>query len=176
MLGGVLLVGPLALAWETFPGAPLLPEWGQVVGFVLAVPGGVLWLWAVVVLVALGRGTPLPLDPPRQLVVSGPYRWIRNPMHLGLAGVLLGEALLFRSIPLLVFAAVVAVALVLWEGPREERELADRFGDCYAAYRGAVPAWVPRRRAGGRLRSRRLRPAADHAEADHAAADHPPRV
>jgi protein-S-isoprenylcysteine O-methyltransferase Ste14 len=121
----------------------------------LALPGGLLWLWAAVVLVALGRGTPLPLDPPRRLVVAGPYRWIRNPMHVGLAGVLLGEALLFRSIPVLVFAAAVTVALVLWEGPREERELADRFGDRYAAYRGVVPGWVPRvegrRRAVGRI-------------------------
>ncbi len=165
VLGAVLVLVPLALALELFPGAPILPEWGQLAGFALALGGGVLWLWATAALVFLGRGTPFPLDPPRQLVVAGPYRWIRNPMHLGLAAFLIGEGLLFRSLPLTVFALVVAAALVFWEGRREERELDARFGERYARYREAVPAWLPRwgdvrRRAGG-LGRRRRRPAAE---------------
>lgn len=140
----MLLIGPLAVALKAFPGASLPPEWVQIPGFALALAGALLWLWATVALVVLGRGTPLPLDPPRHLVLGGPYRRIRNPMHLGLAGVLIGEALLFRSLPLGIFALVVTAALVFWEGPREERELDARFGDRYARYRAAVPAWFPR--------------------------------
>lgn len=144
VIGVALVVGLLALALEAAPGTPLLAESLQPVGMVLALGGGALWLWATVVLVARGEGTPLPLDPPRRLVVSGPYRWLRNPMHLGLVAFFLGEALLFRSLVFVGIVVVGAAGLAAYARWREDPVLSDRFGARYAAYRDAVPAWAPR--------------------------------
>lgn len=144
VLGVVLVLGLLALALEVAPRAPLLAEGVQPLGFLLALAGGGLWLWATVVLVDRGEGTPLPLDPPRRLVVAGPYRCVRNPMHLGLVAFFLGEALLFRSIALVAIVGIGAIGLWAYARWREEPVLAERFGARHAVYREAVPAWVPR--------------------------------
>lgn len=144
MIGVALVMGLLALALEAAPRAPLLPEDLQPVGLALALGGGALWLWATVVLVARGEGTPLPLDPPRRLVVSGPYRWLRNPMHLGLVAFFLGEALLFRSPVFVGFVVVGTAGLAVYARWREEPVLSGRFGARYADYRAAVPPWAPR--------------------------------
>lgn len=151
-IGALLIVG-LPLVSLALAGGPVLPEEVQVAGFALALAGGALWLWATVVLVARGRGTPLPLDPPRELVVSGPYRWIRNPMHVGLLAFFAGEALLFRSIVFLGLVALLGIAAAIWSR-HEERELERRFDASYLLYRNAVPAWMPSpipRRARGDL-------------------------
>lgn len=144
-IGGVLIVGLPLLALGLERGAPLLPEGAQAAGLALAFAGGGLWLWATVVLVARGDGTPLPLDPPRRLVVSGPYRWIRHPMHLGLIAFFAGEALLFRSVVFLLLVALLALGAFLWSR-HEERELERRFDGPYVRYRDAVPGWLPRPR------------------------------
>lgn len=145
-IGGFLIVGLPLLSLGFERGAPVLPEGAQAVGLALALAGGGLWLWATVVLVARGDGTPLPLDPPRRLVESGPYRWIRNPMHLGLIAFFAGEALLFRSVVFLIVVALLALATVLWSR-HEERELERRFDGPYVRYRDSVPGWFPRLRA-----------------------------
>jgi protein-S-isoprenylcysteine O-methyltransferase Ste14 len=144
-IGGFLIVGLPLLSLGLERGAPVLPEGAQAVGLALALAGGGLWLWATVVLVARGDGTPLPLDPPRRLVASGPYRWIRNPMHVGLIAFFAGEALLFRSIVFLAVVALLAVSAFLWSR-HEERELERRFDGPYARYRDSVPGWFPRPR------------------------------
>ena len=145
-IGGFLIVGLPLLSLAIERGAPVLPEGAQAAGLALALAGGGLWLWATVVLVARGDGTPLPLDPPRTLVVSGPYRWIRNPMHVGLIAFFTGEALLFRSVVFLAIVALLALGAFLWSR-HEERELERRFGGPYVRYRDSVPAWFPRLRA-----------------------------
>ena len=89
-------------------------------------------------------GTPVPAAPPPRLVVSGFYRYVRNPIYVGFLGILLGEVLLFGSLGL------VEYTIVAWcigaAGARfyEEPTLARKFGAEYQAYRRAVPAWVPR--------------------------------
>jgi len=92
-----------------------------------------------------GRGTPLPIEAPRELVVRGPYRFVRNPMAIaGLTqGACVGAALGSWST-----LAYVAAGFVLWNGfvrPIEERDLERRFGPVFVAYRDAVRCWVPRR-------------------------------
>lgn len=146
-IGALLIPGlPLAaLALE--PDPRVLPGWVRIAGVVFALAGGALWLGATVTLVAHGDGTPLPLDPPRRLVVTGPYRWIRHPMHVGLVGFFAGEALLFRSLVLLGFAVVIGVAVVAW-ARHEDRELDARFGRPWRDYRDAVPPWLSRPRDG----------------------------
>jgi protein-S-isoprenylcysteine O-methyltransferase Ste14 len=73
--------------------------------------GAALYLWCVWVFAVGGRGTPGPWDAPRRVVATGPYRWVRNPIYLAALLVVLGEAWLFLSLPLLVYAASMAIML-----------------------------------------------------------------
>jgi len=95
----------------------------------------------------IGRGTLAPWDPPQHLVVRGVYRHVRNPMISGVVLILLGEAMAFRSLPLLewalTFLAFNAIHFPLIEEPGLER----RFGEEYRQYKQHVPRWIPRRTA-----------------------------
>lgn len=88
-----------------------------------------------------GRGTPAPFDPPRCLVVSGLYRFTRNPMYNGFLLVLASEAWLFRSLLLLAYTAVTFAAVHLLVVLYEEPVLRATFGEAYQQYRAVVPRW-----------------------------------
>jgi protein-S-isoprenylcysteine O-methyltransferase Ste14 len=98
-----------------------------------------LWVFAVV-----GRGTPGVWDPPRRLVVVGPYRWVRNPIYVAALLIVLGEAWLFLSADLLLYGGVLAVAFHLLVIGYEEPRLRAQFGEQYETYRRMVPRWIPR--------------------------------
>jgi protein-S-isoprenylcysteine O-methyltransferase Ste14 len=116
------------------------------VGIGLIAFGLVLVCWTVALFARIGKGTLAPWDPTSRLVVAGPYRHVRNPMISGVLAVVLGEAALFGSVPLLVwFGAVFAVNAVYFPLV-EEPGLHRRFGDDYEAYRANVPRWLPRLR------------------------------
>ncbi len=106
--------------------------------------GLVLYLSCVWVFGAVGRGTPGPWDPPRQVIRVGPYRWVRNPIYIGALLIVSGEAWLFLSLRLLLYVAVLAVAFHLLVAGYEEPRLQARFGETYETYLSAVPRWVPR--------------------------------
>lgn len=91
-----------------------------------------------------GRGTPAPMDPPRRLVITGPYRWVRNPMYLGLVTALFGEALALHSAPVAVLALVIAAVVTAFVSRFEEPGLERKFGAEYVAYRQRVHRWIPR--------------------------------
>ncbi len=114
-------------------------------GAVLLIGAGVsLMVWCWYEFVERGRGTPMPLDPPRRLVVVGPYRYVRNPMYLSVTLIVLGEALLVRSGALLVYWAVWFGVVNLFVLGYEEPALRRRFGAEYERYREAVGRWLPR--------------------------------
>ncbi|SRR6266508_4673021 len=126
------------------------PQWmgpAQILGLELVVLGGALALWCVLTFALVGKGTPAPFDPPRKLVIAGPYRWVRNPMYIGACLVLVGSALFYQSEALAAFAAgfcvVVHAFVVLYEEPTLERT----FGAQYTDYRNAVHRWFPRWRS-----------------------------
>jgi protein-S-isoprenylcysteine O-methyltransferase Ste14 len=77
--------------------------------------------------------------------VTGPYRYVRNPIYLAALLVVVGEAWLFMSLPLLAYAGVMAVFCHLFVTGYEERALSRRFGSSYQEYRRTVPRWIPRR-------------------------------
>ncbi|WP_211261251.1 methyltransferase family protein [Pseudonocardia acaciae] len=138
------LIPWLITRWE--PHQPW-PYWmvAQVIGVGLICVGLVPPVAAFVEFVKAG-GTPMPLAPTQRLVVSGFNRYLRNPMYFGLVLVILGQALLFASVGLLVYAAIawaVPAAFVRWY---EEPTLLRQFGAEYETYRRAVPAWWPRPR------------------------------
>ena len=93
-----------------------------------------------------GRGTLSPADPPRALVVQGPYRWVRNPMYLAVTLVLLGEVLLTRSRGLLLYWALWFTAVNLFIRAYEEPTLRRQFGAEYGRYCASVRRWLPRTR------------------------------
>src|SRR3954470_14670125 len=99
-----------------------------------------------------GRGTPAPYDPPRELVVAGLYRYVRNPQYVGVVLVIVGEALLTGMVVLFGYAALMALGYHLFVRYYEEPTLGRLFGEPYARYREAVPRWLPGRP--GRTRRR----------------------
>jgi protein-S-isoprenylcysteine O-methyltransferase Ste14 len=111
------------------------------VAFILI--GLALYLWCVWVFAVVGRGTPAPWDAPRSFVAVGPYRWVRNPIYVAAFLVICGEALLFLSLQLLLYAAVLALAVRLFVLWYEEPTLHRRFGERYEAYRRTVSRWIP---------------------------------
>jgi|ERR1051326_3887980 protein-S-isoprenylcysteine O-methyltransferase Ste14 len=92
----------------------------------------------------VGRGTLAPVDPPKRLVVQGLYRYVRNPMYVGVLCILFGETLLFRSIRLLCYATSVFVVLNLFVLFFEEPILRKKFGESYNDYCRQVRRWLPR--------------------------------
>lgn len=91
-----------------------------------------------------GRGTLSPVDPPRELVVRGLYRYVRNPMYLSVTLIVLGEVLLTWSRPLLVYWAIWFVVVNLFVIGYEEPALRRRFGASYEDYTRRVRRWIPR--------------------------------
>jgi protein-S-isoprenylcysteine O-methyltransferase Ste14 len=117
----------------------------RVLGALLLVVGIAVLVQAFARFVVEGLGTPAPVAPTERLVVGGLYRYVRNPMYLGVAATIVGQALLLGQPGLLLYGlAFVAVvgAFVRWY---EEPTLRRRFGEQYEEYRRAVPGWWPRR-------------------------------
>jgi protein-S-isoprenylcysteine O-methyltransferase Ste14 len=128
------------------PAETVLGLGGQAIGLVVMMVGLALFASSLRRFAIEGHGTLAPWDPPRQLVVRGPYRYVRNPMISGVLLVLVGEALVLRSrahaVWALTFFAINATYIPLVEEPGLER----RFGESYRRYRRHVPRLVPRLR------------------------------
>ena len=145
MAGFVLIWGWLALTvrrWDVILGGPL-PQSLASIGIAVMIAGGVLAGICIGLFIGPGKGTPAPFDPPRAFVATGPYRWVRNPMYIGGAGVLLGLGLWLRSPGIVgltvIFLAVFHFFVVLYEEPTLRRQ----FGDSYESYLGRVRRWWP---------------------------------
>jgi protein-S-isoprenylcysteine O-methyltransferase Ste14 len=144
---GVFLVGLPLAARSVDPALGLrLPEAAMYVGALLlpccaALSYGSFWLF-----ITRGRGTAFPTDPPKTLVVLGPYRYLRNPMYVGNLGIVASGALLLRSPGMLLYAAVLAWLVDRYIKRVEEPALEARYGDAYRRYRDAIPRWLPARR------------------------------
>jgi protein-S-isoprenylcysteine O-methyltransferase Ste14 len=128
--------------WRFHEAAP----WLRALGLVL-VAGGLYLLVECFARFALqGHGTPAPLAPPDRLVVTGPYRRVRNPMYVAVVALILGQAALFADLRLLPYAAVVWLGFHLFVLIYEEPTLRRAFPEDYAAFTAAVPRWRPRLR------------------------------
>ncbi len=131
-----LLLADASLGAIDFLGMALL-------GLPLLGLGAALYLRCAYDFVRSGRGTPLPIDPPIQLVMSGPYRYSRNPMYIGILAILAGEVLLYGDLPLLFFLLAMTVLFNIFILGYEERALGRQFGEAYARYCETVPRWIP---------------------------------
>ena len=117
----------------------------QAAGVVVALVGAALALSCVLTFALVGRGTPAPFDPPRRLVVRGPYRIVRNPMYVGADLALAGAALFYRSLPLLIYAGLFWLTAHLFVVRYEEPTLRRAFGKEYESYCQGVGRWWPKR-------------------------------
>jgi len=109
--------------------------------------GIVILVWCVWNFARVGRGTPAPIDPPRNLVVTGAYRYVRNPMYLAVGTILFSETILFRSGALLFYMLLCCVGFHLFVVFYEEPTLRRRFGASYVAYCGTTFRWLPHLRS-----------------------------
>jgi len=119
----------------------------QIVGMIVGAAGGALAVWCVATFAIVGKGTPAPFDPPRRLVVSGPYAFVRNPMYIGAELVLLGVGLFYESLSVLGYATAFALIIYAFIMLYEEPTLRRTFGEEYDRYLGSVPRMWPRRPA-----------------------------
>ena len=147
--------------WQSYPatrvGLPIL-------GCAFICLGLVLMVATIRLFVTVGKGTLAPWNPTQRLVVQGVYRHVRNPMIAGLFFLLLGEAVLAASLPLLAWFVLFVVANAVYIPLSEEPGLVKRFGADYLAYKQNVPRWIPR-----------LRPAGGFPSATATSADRMPR-
>jgi protein-S-isoprenylcysteine O-methyltransferase Ste14 len=145
---GLTLAAVIALGLvtdRTLPVPELLPgRLGSAVGWALLVPGAALCGWCVLHF-RRAKGTPVPFNPPKELIVTGPYLWMRNPMVTGVFTGLFGVGFILHSIsivfiwtPLYILAHVIELKRV------EEPELKLRFGAAYTEYKRSVPMFIPR--------------------------------
>jgi protein-S-isoprenylcysteine O-methyltransferase Ste14 len=126
---------------------PLVPRWSAPAIVVMAI-GGAIMLRCVFDFGWSGEGTPLPLDPPRRFVVRALYRYVRNPMYVGMAIFLAGESILLPEIRrgmwiTIALGLAAAHTLII---VHEEPSLRERFGEDYLDYCRHVRRWIPRLR------------------------------
>ncbi len=113
-------------------------------GLALVAAGAYVVLRAFVRFVREGRGTPAPVAPTEELVVGGDYRFVRNPMYVGVVTAILGQSLTFLNAWILGYAVLAWAVMASFVRWYEEPALLRRYGAQYDDYRRTVPAWLPR--------------------------------
>jgi protein-S-isoprenylcysteine O-methyltransferase Ste14 len=127
-------LGGARLRWDT----PLTYLALPAIGLGIALLVSCIWEFA-----HRGRGTLSPINPPRELVVAGLYRYVRNPMYLSVLLILIGELLLVPSRPFLLYLAGWLVLINLFVMGYEEPALRAKFGASYTEYTRRVHRWIP---------------------------------
>ena len=130
-----------------------VPLWGfpfhaamflLVAGMVLIGLGAILLYSTILDFIRKGDGTVAPWDPTRNLIVTGFYSRVRNPMHIGVFLILIGENFIVGSISLTIWTWLFIFGNLIYIPIIEEQKLAERFGDKYLIYKKNVPRWIPR--------------------------------
>ena len=142
-IGLVLIYVPARLIFWSGIDRPAAIEVPQLAGMVLGAAGAAVALWCIFTFASIGRGTPAPFDPPRRLVIQGPYRFVRNPMYIGAGLALASAALFYESLPLLGYAGLFFLITHLFVVWYEEPTLRRTFGQEYIAYCRQVRRWWP---------------------------------
>jgi protein-S-isoprenylcysteine O-methyltransferase Ste14 len=137
--GTVAVYVPLRLV-QDLPPPPL--SW-QLISLLFFATGGAIYTWCVWDFATFGRGTPAPIDAPKALVIRGLYRFVRNPMYVGVLITTLGWVVRYRSAGIALYAVVLWLcfqSFIVWY---EEPTLQRLFGDAYTQYRARVGRWLP---------------------------------
>ncbi len=147
--GNALVIIPLIILWassdSTYAHRTSAPtEFSFWIALILVSLGLALSIVTARLFLLVGDGTPAPWDPPKKLVIRGPYRYVRNPMITSVLISLTAEAIYFRSWPLLVWMGAFFLVNIVYFPFFEERGLETRFGADYINYKNNVPRWLPR--------------------------------
>jgi protein-S-isoprenylcysteine O-methyltransferase Ste14 len=141
LFGFILIYIPVRL-FSTLQ-SPTAIGFVQIVGVVIGGIGVVIALSCVSSFAFIGRGTPAPFVAPRRLVTRGPYRFVRNPMYIGVGLFFAGAAVFYQSVPFLAYLCLFFVASHLFIVLYEEPTLRQTFGAEYSSYCGHVGRWWP---------------------------------
>lgn len=139
-MGGLLPFFVGSAAPDAWPGSTL----GTVAGWLLVAVGVAGLTGAFVRFARDGLGTPSPTNPTQHLVVTGPYRYVRNPMYVAVLAAIAGQALLWRSTAVLAYAVLFVAAVTAFVALYEEPTLRETHGEEYDRYVATVPRWLPR--------------------------------
>lgn len=145
-----LVVPGFVVGWvplRVFERRPVWPanlDGRHALGLLLGALGLAVYLHCLWLFATRGRGTPLPLDPPRKLVQRGIYRWVRNPMYLAVLMLVAAEAAFLGSWRIGIYWICLACIFQIFVMVHEEPALSFRFGAMYEDYKRAVPRWLPR--------------------------------
>ena len=112
-------------------------------GLVPIILGVAIYLWCSHSFVFFGKGAPIQFTPIKNLMVTGLYRHVRNPMYIGALLIIVGEALLFQSKGLIIYALASFVVINFFVQFFEEPHLANKFGETYERYCNSVSRWIP---------------------------------
>lgn len=142
--GTVAIIIPLLLYHYTTPLIPMNVGKLSWLGWIILIFGLLFLFWSIILFYRIGKGTLAPWNPTSNLVISGPYRLVRNPMIVGVLNTLIGEGLAFGQVNILYWAILFFFMCSAYFVFVEEPELEKRFGEDYVKYRRNVSRWVPR--------------------------------
>jgi len=141
--GSVAVLVPRLILGTQLPPVSRISSIGWL-GLPLVTCGAIILLDSFARFVVQGLGTPAPVFPTRHLVVSGLYRYVRNPIYVAVLSVVLGQAILFGSPAILVYGLSLWIAFTLFMLVYEEPTLRRTFGKEYETFCANVPRWIPR--------------------------------
>jgi protein-S-isoprenylcysteine O-methyltransferase Ste14 len=143
-IGTLVVLGPALIRMLDIDPVRVALPGATAAGIALVALGALAYFVCVFDFAGRGRGTPAFWDPPRALIINPCFRVVRNPMYVGVALMIAGQALWWGSPLTLVWAALVTTAFHVFVVAYEEPHLRRTFGDHYSAYCERVPRWVPR--------------------------------
>ena len=131
------IIPPVIASFDPWRGAVWSP------GLAVMLAGAFVLLWCVRDFYVSGKGTLAPWDPPRKMVTVGLYRFVRNPMYIGVLLLVLGWSLYLSSVMLAAYMLVLAVGFHIRVIRYEEPWMAEKFGEEWKTYRASVSRWLP---------------------------------
>jgi protein-S-isoprenylcysteine O-methyltransferase Ste14 len=123
-----------------------VPDVLRYLGLVVFLAGGTLSYASFWLCITQGRGTAFPTEPPKEMLVRGPYRYVRNPMYIGNLAMIFGLGLWFSSAAILLYAIAICLVTHLYVSASEEPALIRRYGEIYLRYVRTTPRWIPKLR------------------------------
>ena len=142
--GTVTVVLPYMIVKNSQLGTIIQPLFPHNLGLIPMLAGLAVCLWCFWDFIDKGEGTPSPFDPTIRLVVKGLYRYVRNPMYIGIVLVIFGEAIICSSVPLILYSIILFVFFHISVVYYEEPKLRSEFGEKYDNYLISVPRWIVR--------------------------------
>ena len=116
----------------------------KIIGYCFMLIGLILFLSSIFMFRIKGKGTLAPWSPTSKLVIDGPYKYVRNPMIIGVISILTGEAFLLNTISILIWAMLFFIINTVYFEFMEEPRLERKFGDDYVSYKNNVNRWIPK--------------------------------